>query len=128
MTVALLQIKNTNTTLLFSSLEEKKDYVKRFLKPRRVQYKTTEVAPDATSFNCGAQNIGLRLFGDVATHCPHEYSLMMSEASIKEAVYDRRYSDERTASGELSGDSDPGRNDQGSEPVGEYDPYAGTEA
>ena len=48
MTVAL-HIKSTNTTLFFSSLEEKKQYVKRFLKPRKIQYKT-EVVSSTTSF------------------------------------------------------------------------------
>lgn len=50
-------------------------------------------APDITAFKCGAQNLGLQLFGDVAAHCPHEYTLMMSEASIKEAVTDIRNSE-----------------------------------
>ncbi len=43
-----------------------------------------------TAFNCGTQNIGLQLFGDIATHCPHEYSLMMTEASIKDEANGRR--------------------------------------
>lgn len=51
-------------------------------------------SPDSTAFNCGGQNIGLRIFGDVAAHCPNEYTLMMSEASTKEAANDRRYSSE----------------------------------
>src|SRR5882672_4779767 len=51
-------------------------------------------APDVTAFNCGSQNIGLRIFGDVAANCPHEYTLMMTEASTKEAANDRRNSSE----------------------------------
>lgn len=47
-------------------------------------------APDTSAFNCGAQNLGLQLFGDVAANCPHEYTLMMSESSTKEAANDRR--------------------------------------
>src|SRR4051812_46381150 len=50
-------------------------------------------APDITAFKCGAQNLGLQIFGDVAANCPHEYTLMMSEASIKDEVHDQRYSE-----------------------------------
>lgn len=50
-------------------------------------------SPDVTAFNCGGQNIGLRIFGDVAAHCPHEYTLMMSESSTKEAANERRFDD-----------------------------------
>lgn len=53
-------------------------------------------SPDITAFNCGGQNIGLRLFGDVAANCPHEYSLMMTEASTKEAANERRFDDHDT--------------------------------
>lgn len=50
-------------------------------------------APDATAFNCGSQNIALRIFGDVAAHCPNEYTLMMSEANVKDLANDRRNSE-----------------------------------
>ena len=82
--------------------------------------------PDTTAFRLGEQNTGLQIFADVIAAAPSDYVLMMNEASIKDQVNDRRYSDDRSASGEHSGSSDPGRDPEG--PVTEYDPYAGGEA
>ena len=70
-----LHIKNTNTTLLFSSLEEKKQYVKRFLKPRRVQYKTQEAVPDTASFSSS----GLIT--------PEEYAALEGWAATESSTY-----------------------------------------
>ncbi len=85
-------------------------------------------APDATGHNLGRQAVGKQIFGDIVNHCPTEYIVMMQEASTKEAVHDRRYSDNRSPTSERSGGADLGRDAEGSEP-GDYDPYAdpGTE-
>jgi hypothetical protein len=83
--------------------------------------------PDNTAFRLGEQNTGLQIFADVIAASPQEYVLMMNEASIKDAVNDRRYSDDRSTAREHTGGSDSGRDVEG--PVTEYDPYAegGTE-
>ena len=73
MTVSLY-IKNTKTTLLFSSLEEKKQYVKRFLKPRKIQYRTQEVVSSTTSFS-----------SDVIT--PAEYAALEGWAAQESSTY-----------------------------------------
>jgi len=80
---------------------------------------------DVTNFNCGEQNIGLRLWND-AMKFPVEYVLMMQEASHKEIVNERRDSEQRPTSGEHPGSADLGRDSEGPEPnsVGEYDPFA----
>lgn len=46
--------------------------------------------PDATGFNIGKQDIGRQIFADVSNTCPHEYTLMMQEASTKELAHERR--------------------------------------
>ena len=43
-------------------------------------------SPDVTSFNCGRQNVGLSILGEVVAHCPAEYMLMMKEAHHREIV------------------------------------------
>lgn len=84
-------------------------------------------SPDVSAFNCGAQNLGLRLFGDVAAHCPVEYSLMMSEASIKDLANGRRNESSDDADGTESEEQrrdDPESSlDSGGDLYGE-DPYA----
>ena len=82
---------------------------------------------DLTAFKCGVQNFGLQVFKDVMAAAPAEYVLMMNEANIKDQVNDRRYSDDRSASGERSDGEDERRDPEGSV-TGEYDPYARTEA
>lgn len=82
--------------------------------------------PDTTAFRLGEQNLGLQIFADVITAAPQEYVLMMSEASTKEQIHDRRYSDDRQSTEPAGSDEDTGRNDAGSN-SGEYDPYARTE-
>jgi hypothetical protein len=78
--------------------------------------------PDVSDFNCGEQNIGLQFWRDCMAAAPAEYVIMMNEASIKEAVNDRRYSDDRSTEGdEHSGGEGSGRDDQGSI-LTEYDP------
>lgn len=83
-------------------------------------------SPDTTAFRLGEQNLGLQVFADVMAAAPQEYVLMMNEASIKEQVHDRRYSDDRTSSDEHSGSEDARRDVEG--PVTEYNPYADTDA
>jgi hypothetical protein len=85
-------------------------------------------APDVTARNCGYQDVGLSIFSDVVNAAPAEYVQMMSEASEKELVHERRYSDDRSPAAEHTGSEDPGRDVEGRDPVTEYDPYAGTEA
>ena len=80
-------------------------------------------APDFTAYNCGQQNLGLQIFADVHAAAPREYVLMMQEASQKEVVNERRYSDERTPTGQPAGSEGSGRDPEG--PVGEYEPFAG---
>lgn len=77
--------------------------------------------PDATTFKLGEQNLGLQIFADVVNTASQEYVLMMQEATIKEQVHERRYSDDRTGTGEYPGGSDAGRDVEG--PVSEYDPF-----
>lgn len=84
-------------------------------------------SPDGTAHNLGKQIIGKQLFADIVNHSPTEYIQMMQEASIKDAVNDRRYSDDRSTAGEQSGSSYPGRDSEG-RIASEYDPYAGSEA
>lgn len=81
-------------------------------------------APDATAHNLGKQIVGKQIFADVVAHCSSEYVQMMQEASTKEAVNDRRYSDDRSAPDERSASEDLGRDPEG--PITEYDPYAGS--
>ena len=84
-------------------------------------------SPDGTAHNLGKQIIGKQLFADIVNHSPTEYILMMQEASIKDAVNDRRYSDDRSTGGEQPGSSNPGRDAEG-RISSEYDPYVGDEA
>lgn len=77
-------------------------------------------SPDTTAFRLGEQNLGLQIFSDVVASAPNEYVQMMQEASIKDQVHERRYSDERTPSTELPGGPNPDGRDQ----AGEYDPFA----
>ena len=49
---------------------------------------------DVTSFQCGAQNVGLAIFVDVVTHTPDQYVIMMQEQAIKEQVNGRRDNDD----------------------------------
>jgi hypothetical protein len=83
--------------------------------------------PDTTAFRLGEQNLGLQIFADVIAAAPQEYVQMMNEASIKDQVNDRRYSDDRDAASELPGSQDSGRDDSG-QVTGDYDPFARTEA
>ncbi len=79
--------------------------------------------PDVTAFRCGEQNLGLQLFADVVSAAPDQYTLMMYEASQKEALDDRRDSDNRSPDAPADGtgtEQDSGRDDQGS---GDYDPF-----
>ena len=78
--------------------------------------------PDTTAFRCGESNIGLQIFADVVNAAPAEYSIMMQEASLKDEVHDRRYSDSRDPTSEQPGSSDSGRDLEGREP-GDYYPY-----
>jgi hypothetical protein len=82
-------------------------------------------SPDGTAHNLGKQIIGKQIFADVVTHCPTQYVQMMQEASAKEILHDRRYSDDRATPAEHNGSSDPGRDPEG--PITEYDPYGGAE-
>jgi len=52
---------------------------------------------DVTSFQCGAQNVGLAIFADVVTHTPDQYVIMMQEQAIKEQVNGRRDNDDASA-------------------------------
>jgi hypothetical protein len=71
---------------------------------------------DTTAFNCGAQNLGLRRFADVVTHCPDQYVIMMQEQATKDHLNDRYDSDDRSAdtataatgTAEVAGRDDPG--------------------
>src|SRR5258707_10598867 len=81
---------------------------------------------DTTAFRLGEQNLGLQVFADVMSAAPQEYVLMMQEASTKEQIHDRRYSDERATEPEQPGSEDAGRNVEGRD-AGEYDPFARTE-
>ncbi len=82
--------------------------------------------PDTTAFRLGEQNLGLQTFADVIAAAPSEYVLMMQEATTKDQVYDRRYSDDRQSAESTRTDEDIGRDDAGSS-SGEYDPFARTE-
>ena len=82
--------------------------------------------PDTTAFRLGEQNLGLQIFADVIAAAPQEYVLMMQEASTKEQVDDRRYSDDRQSTEPTRSDESRGRDDAGSV-AGEYDPYARTD-
>jgi hypothetical protein len=75
---------------------------------------------DVTAFRIGEQNIGLQIFADVIAAAPQEYVLMMNEASQKELVHERRYSDDRHTN-ELPGSPKSERDD--ARPITEYDPY-----
>src|SRR5258707_14543634 len=83
--------------------------------------------PDTTAFRLGEQNLGLQTFADVIAAAPSEYVLMMQEATTKDQVHDRRYSDERNSEPEQPGSEDTGRDVEGRN-AGEYDPFARTEA
>lgn len=83
-------------------------------------------AYDITAFKCGGQNIGLQIFADVHASAPREYVLMMQEASQKESANDRRYSDQRTPTGQPAGGEGDGRDVEGSV-ASDYDPYASGE-
>lgn len=82
--------------------------------------------PDTTAFRLGEQNLGLQVFSDVIAAAPQEYVQMMNEASIKEELNDRRYSDDRDAVSELPGSQDDRRDDSG-QVASDYDPFARTE-
>lgn len=62
-----------------------------------------------TDFNCGEQNIGLQLLGEVIAAAPDQYIQMMREAADREEANGRR-----TSSNGSGGDSaDDGRDDNG---------------
>lgn len=60
------------------------------------------------NFVKGQRNIGLSIYNDIVSHCPDQFVVMMKEASIQEALYERRSesefeSDDGTSDGEFAG-------------------------
>jgi len=51
------------------------------------------------NFVKGQRNIGLSIYNDIVSHCPDQFVVMMKEASIQEALYERRTESESESDG-----------------------------
>lgn len=73
---------------------------------------STPFSTDAltTAFQCGEQNIGLQLWGDLQSTCPDQYILMMREYYERSTIGQRSGGEDRD--GDVDGpDPDPDDND-----------------
>ena len=103
-----------STTVWIMSTQQGREWMYRLLELCHIGQSPFTGDNDQTNFQCGEQNIGLRLWGSLQGACPDLYLLMMQEANERSISTDAQLAGSPNGDGGVEGtDLNNHRDDEG---------------